>query len=730
MKDCRRLKQWFGVASNQALLVCAVLLWGGGYAVTLDAQQAPPSPAEISPSPPVKKGAAGGHRQPVALSVPRTFDLKHVAPAVYAKALGNDPQRIFEFVRDQIAFESYDGCLRGARGTLLAMAGNSVDRSVLLAALLQAGGHRVRYARGTISEADAHALVEEIGAIRETVAPEEEGSNNKPESIAFVPDAIEKEFKTLRSLLPASSSASGNGVSLETLLKETKTHYWVQWQHNGEWIDLDPSFADSILGKALTTTDGTFETLPEELFHQVTIRVRVEEYATDKPSTREVLKVSIKASELAGHDRTLTHWPEKWNGPSKDLSSAISSAVGDTGRVKPVLFVDADFIQGQSFQQKAATTGGLPAIGGMLRGEGTRKTPSLATAEFIDFEFKSPAGHTRAVTREIFDVIGPSRRTANVTLNRSEIEDLINGPEALRVNETVFNLYFSTGEIDPSNFAGPAPDDTASESDHFNVIRFLRNIGFLFTSGADAIMSRATLGETPLIFYPDSPRVVISSLLSRKGSLNITLDLRQTHVRAIAVGGKPPNLFVAQMFRGVAEATLERALLRLVSNGTEREEASSSTAMSGSELFQRAQSQGIKFVLLTKSQKALPEASIARDALARLSNDLDKHFIAVAPERSIEVGGAPRFAWWRVDPNSGESIAVSDDGLYACEYKATITTHSVSETADAELVLLEDGVEVEEWPPAKFKMRTREYSNFLRFLREVVGAKITILSRL
>ncbi len=53
-----------------------------------------------------------------------------------AAALGNNPNTIFAFVRDQIGYESYLGSLRGARGTLGSMAGNSLGKTSLLVALL------------------------------------------------------------------------------------------------------------------------------------------------------------------------------------------------------------------------------------------------------------------------------------------------------------------------------------------------------------------------------------------------------------------------------------------------------------------------------------------------------------------------------------------------------------------------------------------------------------------
>ena len=303
-------------------------------------------------------------------------------------------------------------------------------------------------------------------------------------------------------------------------------------------------------------------------------------------------------------------------------------------------------------------------MSGMLRGEGTRRVPTLATAEFVDFEFKSPGGHIETVTRDIFDVIGPARRDANVGLTRTDVENLVKGPDALDVSGALFNLYFSTGGIDANHFADLAAGSPETESKNFHVNDLLRNVGSLFTAAADATLPRVILDGTRVVFYPDSPRVVITGFSLRKGSLNIALDLRRTRVRAVALSGQPQAIFSGRIQRGVAEGTLERAVLRLITSDVKPEDASSATSMSASELFEHAQSSGVKTVFFASSKDAQKSGGFADDTLARLRTDLDNGFCAVAPVRPIEIAGSPRFAWWRVDKITGESVAVSDEGLY------------------------------------------------------------------
>ena len=58
-----------------------------------------------------------------------------------AVALGRDPVRIFNYVRNTIDYEHYFGLRKGAELTLLEGSGNDFDQCELLAQLLTAAGH-------------------------------------------------------------------------------------------------------------------------------------------------------------------------------------------------------------------------------------------------------------------------------------------------------------------------------------------------------------------------------------------------------------------------------------------------------------------------------------------------------------------------------------------------------------------------------------------------------------
>ena len=130
------------------------------------------------------------------------------------------------------------------------------------------------------------------------------------------------------------------------------------------------------------------------------------------------------------------------------------------------------------------------------------------------------------------------------------------------------------------------------------------------------------------------------------------------------MGPRREDIFFARVLRGVIEGTLERVLMEYIINeGGSRW----SPVVSTSSVFERAQADNVNAILLAQNSSLSSE--IPEETRARVLDAVAARYLVLAPERSINVRDAPRFAWWRIDPRSGETIAVTDDGLHqALEY--------------------------------------------------------------
>lgn len=670
---------------NRAMLVVLALIFVAGGCARHD--RASSSPTALSGSgnanvveisargPGMRREGADAMKLPVA----RTLDLTHVDPANFAAGLGNDPVRIFNYVRDEIAYEAYAGCLRGPRGTLMAMAGNSLDRASLLASMLQAAGQRVRFAQGTLPESQAIELVSSMWAERPE-APSAAVLGGPSPSIKTALDVLSKgvqsDYTLIRDRLKDANlkMAPESVPSLDSLVKETQSHYWVQWFKDGAWVDLDPSFNDSSPGRTYTSAAQTFDALPDAVFHQVEIRIRLEEYTGSQVSSRVILTRSAKASDLSGVDVVLSHEPENWQGPADSLESGLASGITATGRVKPVLFVGGIFVTGEPFYQKGPPTGGTGGIFSQLSGAGTRHAVAIATAESIEFDVITPDGGKTKVVRELFDVIGPARRAAGKDLTAEEAQAKIQA-NASDISESIYDLFVTTGRTDRSLLPDAVPADPTEQVD--DVVTALRRVNTAFAAISDALLPRlSTPDKTVVVFYPDSPRLQIAELSSVAGKTRLSLDLRWDHVRAAALGPHQEDAFLAQSFRGVADGVLERVLIDYATAGNAAYESEGSR-LSTSLVFERMEAEGVKATLLSREDAAFG-GGMPEDARARLNREFEQGFLVVAPERPIALGGQPRFAWWRIDPRSGEVTAVTDEGLNdaALEYKAVVSRNT------------------------------------------------------
>lgn len=630
---------------------------------------------------PISDRGPGMRRQALSLRlpVPATFEMTHVAAAHFADALGKDPTKIFEFVRDQIAYEAYTGSLRGPRGTLQAMAGNSVDRAALLAALFQEAGYRVRYARGTLPEREATELVTSMWAERPQPPRLTDGSNRPPSLnavLATFDNAVRRDHKLIRDQLKKKGTPLGHGAtpSLSALAEEARSHYWAQWLRDGAWVDLDPSFGDAIPGRTYARAEETPDALPESLFHRVEIRVGLEEYTGDQISRRIILSYAAKAADLSGADLILTHQPENWKGPAKSIQRAIASAVETTGRVKPVLIIgEKEWVAGEPFRPKPPTGRGIGGVRNVLQGAGGRTDVPIATAESIEFHFIAPSGHKERVTRELFDIVGAARRAAGRNLSKDEVRERTESGTAIDIAQSVYSILLTTGRMDPGHLSAVASAAPQGKSKSVNLRAMMRRVHVAFIAASDGILARLGAPDRAVIlFYPDTPRIQILEISTVGEKRRMVLDLRHDSARAVAIGPHPEDAFFAQVFRGVINGTLERMLIGYIVSGTADQELPWKPGVSTSRVFEQAVAEGVPAVLLTRDNSTW-DGSAPDDIRARIRQDIADGYWLVIPRRGISLDRETRYAWWRVHATSGATTAVADDGLHAAAVEWGLT---------------------------------------------------------
>jgi hypothetical protein len=628
------------------------------------------------------------------LPVPRTPDLAFVEPEHFAAALGKDPVRIFEFVRDQVAYEPYVGCLRGPRGTLLALAGNSVDRAALLASLLTHAGHRARFVHGPLPDSRVQDLVASVFAERPEAGPSQPQPHGPGKTAADVLAAgVDRDVKALvSSLKDAGLPAQAEVTSLQSLLEETRDHYWVQWWRDGNWVDLDPSFATAAPGATYARPVATFDALPDALFHRVDIRIRLEEYTGAARSTREVLQYSAKAADLSGVDIALVHLAERPRDRAKGSGlGAFSSgggAAGQAGQLRPVLIVRGQAVAGAPFWRNAPRKSSGAGFDSLFGGGDEEAAPvAVAVGEFLQFEFVAPGGRKDSVVREVFDLVGPARRRNGETLKADAVAALTNAAGSHALTRILYDLFVTTGSVHAAHLENVVSLQAPAEAGPVDLQAGLQRVNILFAALSDGLVGRMPITEGQVCrFYLDSPRVHIAELSVGPTDVRLSMDLRRDHARAVGTGVRKEQLFGAQVLRGVFDGHLERLLIDYLNTSDVPGSASTVTAMSTSLVFELAQASKAPLVFLEKDTTALA-ADVPADGRARVDEALAAGWVALAPKGPVGVGGAPRFAWWQIDRRSGSTVAVTDAGLHAA--KAELGALVRDEPQTIELVMIE-----------------------------------------
>ena len=617
----------------------------------------------------------------------------HVADALgqdaintLASSLGYDLTTIFRHVADEVWYEPYSGSLRGARGALESRAGNSVDKAALLAALLQSALFETRFVSGTLDDASASALLATTAVTRDAamararsvLTGEPEGSagpapsapaglpaglqsiaDRKDELVAtaqaWASDHLAAGVSTIiRALADAGIPVATPAITLPDL--ERRRHTWVQARQGADWVDLDPLLPGAEPGVAATAPDGEpFDVIPDDLRHQLRFTVTADVISGDTLAQMQVLDQMLATDTLDAASLLLFH--EK-PGDLKDLGIAIGGALGGGDpRYQTILQVGSRSYVGDGWLSLSGGDSG--PFGG---GDGSRD--GTAVAEWLDVTVTGPEGTIRTTRRPIFDLVGAKARVMGpidvASIPKPELLAL--GPDLTDEFQPLRDLWFVSVATGATNVDGLA----SSEDRQLDEVASTGLAASLYHVARDG-MSAAFALDRGVRTFLDAPNVaafVIGGRLRDDGSFDVSTRVDLLHRAFGRLGvpdrtvSEPPGVVAGVLSHIVERIQTGEGLPELFA-----EAVSAPLPLSAGAVIEAAQGQGIRLLVLRDGSSA--DLVWPTAAAARLTDALAGGWVAIAPANPVQVGDQVRLGWWLVDPATGVTLDMLDDGLGA-----------------------------------------------------------------
>ena len=660
----------FAPAGAALRVIVAILLLAGAGSRPAGAQPAPAAKApERVDAGEVERAFA--KLEAVVRDVPRDrFD-----PEAVIEMVGRDPAALYAWVREHTAPLPYRGALRGSRGVLADRVGNSLDRSLLLAELVRAVGYSARLANAALPPEQAAALA----AVPVKPAAPPDAGPPAPD----VKEARERVERQAARLAEALGAAAGDSAARAR--DDVADHWWVQWlAADGKWSDLDVaadgpgrSLAPAARTLPLTGTAGMIPTEARDS-HEVELRVVIEAFRGGKLVNETVLKHTFRPAETLGRGISFTHFV----GPAiKDADLRPDAAARKrlkAALVKQEVYVPALRVGDRPITEASFTTAGevdrnpkvdaagalggaasktFGGFGGGLGGGGDEKPAGgVLTAEWIEYEVRVPGRPPLVLRREVFDLVGPAARAAGVT-KEPALDDAVRLRRALRL------LGQTQVLLQPCNFSAGVTAFMLADHDLREKQVWLAAARGEYKTPAEVnkALSRLAVRDeaTPLFAairhgmgiatFVDRPNIVHHRVwLEEAGDQFVTrrgMDLALTSA-APAAGGA--DGFRARLTQGVADTLAEHLAL-----GAAADEAENAVF----HFEAMARKGGAPVVVRGADAAPLAQLGMPPDVLARASVDL-----AGGDTLVVAGAGGGRWAWWRVDPATGQSVGVMDNG--------------------------------------------------------------------
>lgn len=581
---------------------------------------------------------------------------------------------------------AYRGTLKGASGAFEELAGNSLDRSLLLAALLGTKGVEARLARATLPADKAAALAALASApAAPPFAPDASAGLAIIERLAADPridGARYRAFVAAETERAAAMTKKGGDMTASLvaaltplvhlgappdLAGDLADHWWVQARVDGAWVDLDP--VSSIIGTIAAETTMAPGEVPDNLKHRVTIRIVAEVARGGVLGATTLVERTMSAADVQGQLVSIAHRSVGQTAPA-DLDGTDQALLDSAAAGKlwvPTIVVD-DAVTGSlvtaggvieeateaniaKYGETSTFDAASDAISAMGEPEPEAGAPSdVFTAEWVEFETVTPGGATVTERRMLFDAIGATARSTGKF--DGDISDTARIDRGLALQDDI-DLTIITGKM--------------------SAYRATARTATLVAMGLRATASLVALpedGEAPAV--PEGyrrPGVELAEFAAsrfafspRAGSTAITApniallragqrvadgsltDRRTFDIIDNRAAGAPDAVLAA----GIADTVSEHLLLGAPegSNNTAARHAADIAA-------------GKAWAVVTPGDDAaLAGVTGDRDVAALLAGDLGRGFTVIAPP-GMTLADA---TWWRVDPASGTTLGMTTAG--------------------------------------------------------------------
>ncbi len=621
-------------------------------------------------------------------------------PDYVVQQIGTDPSRLFEWVRDNTSWIPYRGSLRGPVGVLMDGQGNSLDRSLLLATLLQKAGHSVRLAHAGLSERVAAEMLPRILATRLLdfdALPEERDNladgikaaaahyqldaaevqqtlNSEAEALELamlnLDQRVGEQTKRLLSAVRSSDDQRDTGQRLAFALEALQDHWWVQQESGGKWIDLDALDPDDPAGNALSAPIGTAGLTETDKWshHDIILRVIAEHVAGDALTERPVLEHRIRPAELVGRQIVLQFFPTELPSEHDPITniSGFRERVAEQSAWAAALLVDQDVVAAaelsdarvSSEQSKGGPLGGLGASAARALEGGQRGRPaSILTATWIEYEIRSPGRPNRTIRRVVFDLLGPVARTTR-PLTRPALDP------AQRLSRSLSMMMRTEILLQSFAFAPEYLSHFAAQSivSNRDLLRLAVRGGLPDESARASIKNPApvisplyALAFARLEWSPQGERTFIDrpNILTLHRFVSANHDALAMQVvtdivaNEIGVSLTAPDAFAVRVEQGVRDTNAES----LLSPGAVGENTAVAFAASAD------------WVSLTSTTRAdVATLRLSDNARRALEQELDAGFDLVAPREPVRARTTDFVGWWRVDRHTGDTLGVAENG--------------------------------------------------------------------